>query len=50
MVGSFYLGKPVLFLINVSDLLRNLPRVAILCFVLRISGMYMKLETLWRIW
>jgi len=46
MVGGFYLGRTVLFLVNAHDLLRNLLKVAISCFVLRISGMYIKLEIL----
>jgi len=49
MVDGFYLGKPVLFLINVFDLSRNLPRVAIPYFVPRISDIYIKLKTLQRI-
>ena len=48
-MDGFYLGKPVLFLINVFDLSRNLPRIAIPYFVLRISGIYIKLETLQKI-
>ena len=46
IVGGFHLGRPVPFLVNVPDFSRNLLRVAIPCFVLRISGIYMELETL----
>ena len=46
MVGGFHLGGPIPFLVNVPDLSRNLLRVAIPCFVPRISGIYMELETL----
>ena len=46
MVGDFYLGRTVLFLVNTSDLSRNLLKVAISCFVLRISDIYIKLEIL----
>ena len=48
-MGSFYLGGPVLFLVNTSNLLRNLLRTAISCLVPRISGIYIKLEILQRI-
>ena len=41
---------PVPFLVNAPVLLRNLLRAAMPCFVPRISGIYMELETLWRIW
>jgi len=50
MVGGFHLDGPIPFLVNVSDLSRNLLRTAMPCFVLRISSIYMELETLWRIW
>ena len=50
IVDGFYLDKSVLFLVNVPILLRNLLRMAISCFVPRISSIYIKLETLWRIW
>ena len=50
MVGGFYLGRTVSFLVNIPDLLRNLLKTAISCFVLRISGIYIKLEILQRIW
>ena len=46
MVDGFHLGKYVLFLVNASDFSRNLLRVAIPCFVPRISSMYIELETL----
>ena len=46
IVGGFYLGGPVPFLVNVPDLSRNLLRMAIPCFVPRIFGIYMELETL----
>ena len=42
MVGGFYLGGPVPFLVNAPDLSRNLLRAAMSCFV-------PKLETLQRI-
>ena len=48
-MGSFYLGRPVSLLVNAPVLLRNLLRVAMPWFVPRISGIYMELETLWRI-
>ena len=50
IVSGFHLGRPVPLLVNVSDLLRNLLRVAMSYFVTRISGIYMELEILWRIW
>ena len=46
MVDGFYLSKFVLFLVNVLNFSRNLLRAAISYFVPRISGMYIKLETL----
>jgi len=49
IVGSFHLGRPVPFLVNAPVLSRNLLRAAMPCFVPRISGIYMELETLWRI-
>ena len=49
-MGGFHLNRPVPLLVNISDLLRNLLRAAIFCFVPRISGMYMEFEILWRIW
>ena len=49
-MDGFHLGRPVPFLVNVPDLSRNLLRAAMPCFVPRISGIYMELETLWRIW
>ena len=49
-MGGFYLGRPVPFLVNASVLSRNLLRTAMPCFVPRISGIYMELETLQRIW
>ena len=49
-MGGFHLCRPVPFLVNVLVLLRNLLRAAMSCFVPRISGIYMELETLWRIW
>ena len=49
-MDGFYLSKFVLFLMNVSDFSRNLLRMAMPCFVSRISDMYMELETLQRIW
>ena len=49
-MSGFHLGRPVPFLVNVSHLLRNLLRAAMLCFVPRIAGIYIELETLWRIW
>ena len=50
MVGGFHLDGSVPFLVNAPDLSRNLLRIAMSCFVPRISGMYMELETLQRIW
>ena len=44
IVGNFYLDRPVPFLVNVPVLLRNLLRVAMPCFVPRISSIYMELE------
>ena len=35
---------------NAPVLLRNLLRAAIPCFVPRISGIYIELEILWRVW
>ena len=49
-MGGFHLSRHVPFLVNAPDLSRNLLRAAMPCFVPRISGMYMELETLWRIW
>ena len=49
-MDGFHLGRPVSFLVNVPVLLRNLLRVAIPCFVPRISGIYIELEILWRVW
>ena len=49
-MGGFHLGRLVPFLVNAPVLLRNLLRGAMPCFVLRISGIYTKLETLQRIW
>ena len=46
MVNGFHLGKLVLFLINGPNLLRNLLRIAMSCFVPRISGIYMELKIL----
>jgi len=45
-VGGFYLGRFVPFLVNASVLSRNLLRVAMPCFVSRISGIYIELKTL----
>ena len=50
IVGGFYLGGPVPFLVNIPDLSRDLLRIAISCFVPRISGIYMEVETLQKIW
>ena len=50
IVNGFHLDRLVPFLVNISDLLRNLLRVAISCFVPRISGIYIELKTLWKIW
>jgi len=44
IVGNFYLGRPVPFLVNIPVLLRNLLRIAMPCFVPRISSIYMELE------
>jgi len=44
IVGDFYLGRPVPFLVNVSVFLRNLLRVAMPCFVPSISSIYIELE------
>ena len=49
-MGGFHLGRPIPFLVNAPNLSRNLLRAAIPCFVPRISGIYMKFETLQRIW
>ena len=49
-MDGFHLGRPVPFLVNAPDLSRNLLRMAMPCFVPRISGIYMELETLRRIW
>ena len=49
-MDGFYLDRPVSFLVNISVLLRNLLRGAMPCFVLRISGIYIELEILQRIW
>ena len=49
-MGGFQLGRPVLLLVNVPDLSRNLLRVAMPCFIPRISGIYMEFEILRRIW
>ena len=50
IVGDFHLDRSVPFLVNTSILSRNLLRTAMLCFVLRISSIYIELETLQRIW
>ena len=49
-MGGFHLGRPVSFLVNAPNLSRNLFRTAMPYFVPRISGIYMELETLQRIW
>jgi len=49
-VGGFHLDRPVLFLMNAPVFSRNFLRRVMPCFVLRISGIYTELETLWRIW
>jgi len=46
MVGGFHLGKFFLFLVNAPDFPRNLLRIAISYFILRISSIYIELETL----
>ena len=50
MVGSFHLSRPVPFLANTYDLSRDLLRVAISCFVPKISGIYIEVEILQKIW
>ena len=45
-MGGFHLGGFVPFLVNAPVLSRNLLRVAMPCFVSRISGIYIELETL----
>jgi len=49
-MGGFQLSRLVPLLVNAPDLLRNLLRTAISCFVPRISSIYMEFETLQRIW
>ena len=44
-MGGFHLGRLVPFLVNAPVLSRNLLRAAMPCFVPRISGIYMELET-----
>ena len=44
-LGGLQCG-PIPFLVNAPDLSRNLLRVAMSCFIPRISGMYIELETL----
>jgi len=50
MVGSFHLSRPVPFLVNTYDLSRDLLRVAISYFVPKISGIYIEVEILQKIW
>ena len=50
IMDDFHLGRPVSLLVNTPDHSRNLLRVAMSYFVPSISGIYIELETLWRIW